>query len=491
MSASSEALYFFREASAMYMQLHGDGGDPAKKARLEKNVAQALLNRGQLLDAVEHFDLATGLLGAPAARKPASMMSGFAFNLVRVLGRLYLPLPRRKARRASASDNELFDVMFRRAMAQSTTEPIRFFVDCVALLRRLSAVDPMTVPESAAMYSGVVGIFTFGGLSFDVSRRFLEIARELAEHGAVDERRLYYSTLRFMHHMLEGNWDEQYEPRPDEIEEGIAMGRFWEAATCLNLVGVKHIYRGDFDRSRTAMEQLQKLAEVYEHDLAASAFHAVAAYLHTERREFEAALGAIELYYDEHREPLFNLQAFATRGKVQLLMGQPEVAAETLGRAGELLAEAGRAPPWHASTYRSARYLADVSELDRAVRSGEGDVRALRKRAAASRRPALAGAEKVAWRRPEVLRLVGQELWLSGNEREAIDWWRRAIRCCAQLRVRPEVGRTWQLVGEALLSSGRDEEAWRCLEAARAIFTDLDLRFDLLQLPGAGADKEA
>lgn len=486
MSASSEALYFFREASSMYMQLHGDGGDLAKKALLEKNVAQALLNRGQLLDAVEHFDLATGLLGAPAARKPASMMSGFALNLVRVLGRLYLPLPRRSGRPATERDNELFDVMFRRAMAQSTTEPIRFFVDCVALLRRLSAVDPLTVPESAAMYSGVVGIFAFGGISFDVSRRFLDIARDLAEHGAVDERRLYCSTLTFMHHMLEGNWSDEYEPRSGEIEEGIGQGRFWEAATCLNLVGVKHIHRGDFDRSRTAMELLQKLADVYEHDLAASALHAVAAYLHTERREFGDALRAIELYYDEHREPLFNLQAFSTRAKVQTLMGEREAAAATLERAGELLAEAGRAPPWHASTYRSARYLADVDALELALRSDSGDLSKLATRAAASRRPALAAAAKVAWRRPEVLRLAGVEMWLAGREREAFEWWRRAIDSCEQLGARPELGRTWQRVGEALAASepgGGDARV--CIQAAREIFSDLDLGWDLARVPGA------
>ena len=418
------------------------------------------------------------------------MMSAFALNLLRVLGRLYSPVHRRSRRPASARENELFDVMFRRAMAQSTTEPTRFFVDSMALLRRLSAVDPLTVPESAAMYSGVIAIFAFGGISFDVSRRFMQIARDLARNGAVDERRALLPTLTLMHHMLEGNWQKEYEPAAGELDEGIAQGRFWEAATCLNLLGVKHVYQGDFDAARTSMAGLQQLAEVYEHELAASALQALAAYLHTERREFPQALRAIDLYYDEHREPLFNLQAVSTRAKVQTLMGEREAAAATLERAGQLFSEAGRPPPWHASTYRSARYLADVDALEQAVGAGE-NTRGLAKRAAASRNAALSTSAKVAWRRPEVLRLAGVEAWLLGRERDAFRWWREAIDCCEKLGARPELGRTWHLVGEALKSStSRDDsgpkDAAVCIRAAREIFTGLDLQWDLARVADEG-----
>ena len=53
-AASNEALHFFQEASKLYVDLHGARGDPERRARLEKNLAIALLNRGRLIEAVDH-----------------------------------------------------------------------------------------------------------------------------------------------------------------------------------------------------------------------------------------------------------------------------------------------------------------------------------------------------------------------------------------------------------------------------------------------------
>jgi tetratricopeptide (TPR) repeat protein len=252
---------------------------------------------------------------------------------------------------------------------------------------------------------------------------------------------------------------------------------------------VKRTCQGEFARAHEVVEQLAKIAELYEHELAASGWQAVRLWMHVERRELREARRAIELYLDEHRESLFNLQAFATRAKVETLIGEHSRAATALERADDLLSAAGRTPPWHASTLRSARYLADVSALERAQEGGDpAEVGRLAKRAAASRRVALATAAKVAWRRPEVLRLAGREAWLMGRREVALDWWRRGIACCQQLGAQPELGRTWQAAGEALSDwrdgpgafEGRDAAA--CLDAARRIFVELDLAWDLARL---------
>ena len=41
--------------------------------------------------------------------------------------------------------------MFKRVIAESSSVPTAFLVDSMALLRRLRAVDPYSVPESVAM----------------------------------------------------------------------------------------------------------------------------------------------------------------------------------------------------------------------------------------------------------------------------------------------------------------------------------------------------
>jgi tetratricopeptide (TPR) repeat protein len=485
-AASNEALHFFQEASALYAGLHGKRGDPARRALLEKNLAIALLNRGRLIEAVDHFDASTHLLGAPAPRGALAMGAGFAANLARVMGRLYLRRRPWGRRAATARERELVDVMFRRAMAQSTSAPTRFLVDSVALLRRVSAVDPHTIPEAAAMYAGVVAIFSYGGLSFGLGRRFLDLASELAEGGAVEERVLYFQTLRFLHHLLAGDWSDAHAIPSEAVDRGLREGRFWEASTYTNLNGVKQVYQGNFDEARRCIAKLAEIADLYQHDLAASAQHAVTAYLHVERREFAPALATLERYYDEHAEATFNLLALGTRAKVGALMGDADAAEANLRRAEAVLAQTGRVAPYHQSGVRSARYLADLLALERALRSGEGSAGEARRRARKSRAAALSTAQRVAFRLPEALRLAGREAWLREQGAEALAWWQQAAACCQRLGARPELARTLAEAGAALAAGlpgdlgGRDASA--CRSEAIRLFEALGLAFDRAQI---------
>jgi hypothetical protein len=145
------------------------------------------------------------------------------------------------------------------------------------------------------------------------------------------------------------------------------------------------------------------------------------------------------------------------------------------------LSEAGRIAPYHASSVRSARYLADVTALEHAIQFGEGSAGDVLKRVRKSRAAALSTARKVAFRMPEVLRLAGREAWLRERKAEALDWWRQSIDCCERLGARPELGRSLGEAGLALRAEGgelRGRSAAACLDEARAIFERLDLEFD-------------
>ncbi|MCJ7687141.1 MAG: AAA family ATPase, partial [Desulfobacteraceae bacterium] len=54
-SASNEALHYYQEALGLYLKKHSDAADPEKDAILEKNIALALYNRGQYVEAVKYF----------------------------------------------------------------------------------------------------------------------------------------------------------------------------------------------------------------------------------------------------------------------------------------------------------------------------------------------------------------------------------------------------------------------------------------------------
>ena len=485
-AASNEALHFFQEASALYSGLPGERRDPGRQALLEKNLAIALLNRGRLIEAVDHFDQSAERLGQPAARGSVAMATSFARDLTKVMSRIYLHRRPYGHRPSTPRERELVDVMFRRAMAQSTSAPTRFLVDSMSLARQFSVIDPHTVPETAAIYAGIVSIFSYGGLSFGIARRFLAIASELADSGAVDERRLYYRTVRFLHHLLEGDWSDRHAIEAAAVDEGLRDGRFWEASTYVNLDGVRQLYQGNFEAARERVAKLAEMADLYEHDLAASAQHALTAYIHVERREFAPALDALETYYDEHAEATFNLLALGTRAKVQSLMGDLDGARENLRRANKVLSEAGRVAPYHASSVHSAEYLADVTALEQAWVAGRSVDRETLSRVKKARNTALRTAHKVAFRLPEVLRLAGREAWIRERPVEALAWWKQAHDCCIRLGAQPELGRTLAEAGRALASGakgdlgGRDADA--CIKEARSLFDLLDLEFDRAQI---------
>ncbi|MHC4225560.1 MAG: ATP-binding protein, partial [Planctomycetota bacterium] len=205
LAASSEALHFFKEASALYLDMHGERGDPRKRALLEKNIAFAYFNRGDLADAVEHINCALELRGERVPRSLASQRARFVRTMLGVLWELFGP--GRWSSRAHATDDqrENIDLMFNRARAQVTASPERFLYDSMETLHRVLSVEPASVPKSGGTFAGVVGIFSWGGLSFSIGQRFLDMAGRLVGESDVEEL-LLYRVMRFLHYLLMGDW---------------------------------------------------------------------------------------------------------------------------------------------------------------------------------------------------------------------------------------------------------------------------------------------
>jgi hypothetical protein len=110
------------------------------------------------------------------------------------------------------------------------------------------------------------------------------------------------------------------------------------------------------------------------------------------------------------------------------------------------------------------RYELAVLRLEAAQRAGGR----LAARARRSRRSALRVAEKVAARRPEILRLAGSEAWLRGRYGRALRSYTEALRVGRHLGARPELARTCAEVARRLAADrgpdrleGRDAAAWR------------------------------
>jgi class 3 adenylate cyclase/tetratricopeptide (TPR) repeat protein len=488
-AASNEALHFFRSASKLYFEMHGEGGDPYKKAKLERNVGLALFNRGQLIEAVEHFDAALRYFGQRVPSSDVVRSANFARDMVLLLAQWYLFGKRRRLQPASERELEMIDTMFRRSLAETTTAPTRFVFDTMATLRKISKLDPATIPEYGGMYAGAIGIFSYGGVSFALGEKVLGIAGEVVDAAGSPELYFYYRAMSFVHNFLQGDWSDEHRVEEDLVQENYRAGRLWEVTTYVGLEAEQHVRRGDFARAQERIELIDEIWETYDYDLAKTNHYWLPMILLLEQRRLPQATRAAEVYYDENPEDLLNLLALSSKATAQSRLGDQEGAEASLAKGAEIVARSKHPFPLHLSSYVSARLLVDATLLEESLARGDqAQARALRKQAKRSGRQAVRVAARVGYRKPEIFRSNGRHAWLVGRSGEALQWWRRSLEVARTLGMRPELGRTCQEVGLRLSENrsgprdldGRDGAAY--LDEARGIFTSLGLEWDLARL---------
>jgi class 3 adenylate cyclase len=485
LGAAEEALHFFEEAAARYIELHGEGGDPRKKALLERNIALAHSNRGEQGQAVDHINRALVHLGERIPRGRTALGAEAARGVLSVVAELYLSRGRGGRPPADPDRRAVIELMFDRARAQATTAPVRFVFDAFSTFRKLRAVDPRSVERSGGMYAGMVGPLSFSGLSFSFARRFLALAEPLVRSEDVAERFLF-ELMRFVHGHLAGEWEDGCEIERGAVDETLRLGVIWDVTNYLGLLAERRLMQGRFADARALIAELEKIAELYQYDLARSTHRGLEAFLKLEEGRAAQALRAADLYYTEHQEPMFNLLALGAKAKAELLLGELAAAAETLGRGEMILADAGIMPPYHASSLWRSRLLFDLRELEGARAQGERRLaRRAAKAARASAKQALAAVAKAALRRPEVWRLEGRRRWLAGDRKGGLAWLRRSLLEAERLGMAPERARTLAELAARLADpdsparelEGRD--ALQCLSEAESAFSKLEIDFDL------------
>jgi len=488
-AASSEALAYFQDASRLYLQLHGDGGDPIRKAALEKKIGFALVSRGNLSQCIAHFDRALEALGDAPPQSRVAVGLRFAMDLSAVLFRLYAPAWMFRRGRVGPHDVEVLEIRSARSLAQATSDPQRFFFDSVGSLRRLNRTDASAVPGACTMYAASAAMFAFSGFSFDVGRRFLDIARGLIapQHRA---ELFVCRAMEFVHSYLQGRWEAERRIGDDLVEEGLRYGRLWDVIVYLGFCCSTSAHQGDFAGCRRILDKIAEINDVFAFEFGESQACGETAILLLEQRRLREALEAIAVYYESRDEQVMNVLALGMRAKAQLLLNDRSAAAATLEQAWELIRRAGQVPPWHRSAVVLSTLRLDLLDIEN---HREGDVsRALRRHASASLRQALRIAAKVGEVRPETFRLAGRLYWLRGDTKRAYAWWSRSIAEAKGLGARPELARTYREVAAALLGDaggmtrldGKDAREY--LAEAHEFCIAMDLQWDLARVEALG-----
>lgn len=478
-AASIESLNFFREASRLYFQMHGEGGDPRKKALLEKSIGLALLNHGDLTESIEHFDQALAHLGERVPRNRATAALYFARDMIGLLGQLYVRTPRQRAVTDWEREREVYQILFNRGRAEITSDPTRLFFDMVGGFRRINRIDARQIDQASAMVASAATVFCYSGLSFAVSARALDIARRLIRPGNVRDT-FTVACMDFIHPYLLGDWHDRHVIDEELVEEAIRHGQLWDVNTYLGLYCDRLLRQGEFGRARGLLERLHELDTAFGYTFAGANRDGMTALLLAEERRLPEALAAIDGYTQARHEDALRVLGLGTRAKIQMLSGDTAAATASLAAAEKITTRSREVPPWHLSAYAVGRLRCDLTALEKARHSLP-----TRHRARRSMRYALRIAARVAIQRTEIEQLAGRVLWVLGRRRSALLCWRRAIATGERLGARPELARTWAMIAHALESDpGRTFDGMapeRCRERARALFAEIGLESDVGQ----------
>jgi class 3 adenylate cyclase/tetratricopeptide (TPR) repeat protein len=478
-AAPSEALYFFREASKLYFASHGEGGDPGKKAMLEKKIALAHYNRGESIEANRHFDRALEFLGEPPPQGTFAVATRLVRTIPAVLAHLYSPFGSRR-RPPSERERELIELMLDRARMQLTADAARFLTDTMDGVRMLAKLDAASFKRSGTIAAGAVGLFSIGGFSFGIAERFLSITRDLVREDDAQDL-LLYSLVRFAHKFLLGDWDDAYEIDPMLISKALRMGELHDVTACLGFLAEKKLYQGRFRESAEHLEQIAKIEDLYGYDVAQENRECVTALLALQQRRLDAALAAVNEYLKQE-EAAVNLLGLGIKAEIQTLQGDRDSAREVLEQAERIVNQQGFLFPYHLSGYWRARLRFDVAELEATLASGDrAGGRRTRRRSARSAKKSIKLARKVARERPQAHRNAGTRSWLIGNRRAALRYWVRSLEHAEKLGMKPELARTYHEAGKRLSPTNRNLAGLSgaaCLERAEELFRELGLELE-------------
>ena len=139
-AASSEALDYFEEALAIYRSKFGEKASPEKIAMLEKNIAYALLNKGEQIKAADYFTKVLEYHGEVFPRTAVGIALKCVNGFLQLLTGIYLPQLKWK-RIPDEKDKEIIELQYAKAKALGTSVPKRFMIETFFMMPRFTAVD--------------------------------------------------------------------------------------------------------------------------------------------------------------------------------------------------------------------------------------------------------------------------------------------------------------------------------------------------------------
>jgi tetratricopeptide (TPR) repeat protein len=480
-AASDEALHYYEEALQLYLKKSGPDADPEKVAMLEKNIALALYNRGQHQEAIKHFDKALyyywGKLPKGAVSVAIKLLPAFVHFLVA------LYLPSLKFRKTSTErDIEIVDLFFKKTNSVSLTNAKRFFIEYFYLFRFISSFDLRKFKEGNGIFVMSSALFAYSGISFALSRKVLDAARNsVSKNGVINS--IMYEICETVHLFLGGNWKALKDYDDKLVDRSCRIGEIYWASQYLFWHALGNICQGSFDKARAIANRLHDLFEVYGNGLSEVFKYEVNTRLLIETGELDEAMIECEkgIAFGQKARSVLWGGVYTFQAWIHIMMGAIQKAQECLEQADRIRIQTGAAP-FQVSHYFKTKLEFDLYRLKESIKGGNrAEVHALQRKALKSGRLLQKLVQKVAYHRTDSCRLTGSYYWTINRQKRAFRWWHRGVQEGERMGARPQLAKLYFEVGRCLLEEkGRDiklnglkGEVY--LEKARALFEEMKM----------------
>jgi class 3 adenylate cyclase/tetratricopeptide (TPR) repeat protein len=488
-SASREALRYYQEALSLYLNKYGDTADPEKLAMLEKNIANALFNKGEFEDALDYFDSALRRWGIKLPRNKILMLTKLLFDLLLVILKLYLPLKR--SRKVPAQrDKDMFNLSRKKCMALAILNPMRMVAEVIGDIKRILKFDLGRIESGYDTLLSGVGIFAATGLSYRMSNRFLDYGERSIDKN--NPRELFQLTFhRDIHDYYSGRWDNIRDYDESLVDKNLKVGLFWEVSYYIFIHSELRTYKGAFNDIYPLLDKLSKIYDDYEYKQARQYQLMIEPIVFTQQRALNDALKAIEKYelLFKTGSDMVTIAFFGLKAMIQILTNDLDAAEKSLRQAEEIYRKQAIVHHFTAHNYLFSRTYLSIRLFEESMCSSkESTISKYRKQANKSSKKLLQNSKKYVPGLPHALHVVGYYHWLAGKQNKAVTWWKRAIEEGERLGVYPDLARTYMEIGKRFSEEkSRYKElngisAKEYLEKARAMFQEMDLKWDLDEL---------
>ncbi len=487
-SASSEAIIYFKEALRLYQDRLGKTADRDKIIYLEKCIALAYYNKGQLGESIKYFDKILPYYGIKTSKNAIFSSLQALFCFISFVKSLYFPSLRRN-KRASIKEVEAFELWFRRISAYSISNKIMFLKEGLRLFSRLSNYNLKTVENGVRYLVGATALFSYGGISFALGEKVLNRVKNDVEKNDPRDT-LYYIMFSMLHEFFSGNISKDIAYDEKLVEDNLKLGD----VLFTSYYPIHHIFRkiekGSFKEAIYVIQKLSELIEAYRCDYAKSNLFYVTARLLLKTRKLHDALNAAEegiVYESKAGDVLVLCQIYSIKTRMLLLTGDLKGAEHSLENAEKV--GTGIMPPLYSSEIYLSRFVLQLSKFEALPKGTDKDQLAeYSRKALKAGKKAIRATQKAVYNSVEAYRYLGIYYWITNKQKKALKYWGKSIIIGENAGTKPELARTYFEVGQRLSEKTSGYQAFKgikaedYLEKARVLFQDLDLKWDLEKL---------